>query len=547
MDAEKLISRGQRLFGGRESLLTLWQEIALNFYPERADFTDRRNIGTELAANLATSTPSRFRRDLGNAFGGMLRPTNKAWFHTRVQDYDRLSTESKAWLQFTEEQQRRAMYHRGTGFYRATKEADHDFAAFGQAVIQILTNRNRDNMLYRCWHLRDCAWAENSEGVIDCLYRRWSPHLVDLIRLFPKTVHRNTTDRAKKEPFDTTEIWHCVIPIEIYDGDKGYSKPFVSFYLDVANNHILEEINVDSLGYVVPRWQTVSGSQYAHSPAAVTALSDARTLQEMTITLLEAGEKAVSPPMLGVREALRSDVNIMSGGITWVDREYDERLGEVLRPLTIDKNGIPLGMEMRNGLTIDLSDAFYLSKIQLPPAVEGMTAFETGERVSEYIRQALPLFEPVEMEYNAPTCDMTFEILMRHGVFGSITEMPRELAKREISFTFESPLHDAIERVKAQKYLEAISILANATAADPSTAYVMNHNKASRDALLSTGVPAAWLRSEGEVEDMAQADAEQQQAAMLLDQMQKGADVAKTVGLTPAPSGTQGGVVPGSI
>src|SRR5690606_20971459 len=182
----------------------------------------------------------------------------------------------------------------------------------------------------------------------------------------------------------------------------------------------------------------------------VVALADARLLQAMTGILLEAGEKAVSPPMLGVMGALRSDVNILPGGITWVDQEYDSRLGEVLRPLTQDKTGIPLGMDMAQRTQLMLAEAFLLNKITLPPAGENMTAYEVGQRVQEYIRQAMPLFEPMEPEYNGPLCDRTFSLLLGAGVFGSPFDMPEELHGAEIQFTFESPLHDAIEREKGQ-------------------------------------------------------------------------------------------------
>jgi hypothetical protein len=40
-----------------------------------------------------------------------------------------------------------------------------------------------------------------------------------------------------------------------------------------------------------------------------------------------------------------------------------------------------------------------------------MTAYEVGQRIQEYIRGALPLFEPMEMEYNGALCERTFEIL----------------------------------------------------------------------------------------------------------------------------------------
>lgn len=541
MSTEFLLKQGGQLFGKRGSLLNLWQEIAENFYPERADFTVNRSMGTDFAAGLATGYPVLARRDLGNSLGGMLRPSNKPWAHPRVAQWDQVSTEARAWLDRAEDRQQRAMYHRATNFTRATKEADHDFTTFGQACIQAGTNSAANGLLYRCWHLRDVAWMENTNGSIDCVYRKWKPTMLDLVRLFPKGVHERVREGAVKTPYETVEVWHCEVPADGYPkGDKEYKTPYISIYLDVQNKHTMEEVGIKTQEYIIPRWQTVSGSQYAFSPAVVVALADARTLQDMTVTLLEAGEKAVTPPMIGVREALRSDVNVMAGGLTWVDRDYDERLGEVLRPMTIDKSGLPAGFDMAQRVQQQIAEAFYLNKLALPPQQQEMTAYETGQRVQEYIRQAMPLFEPMEIEYNGPLCDRTFERLLNAGVFGSPFDMPEELRGREIEFSFESPLHDALERAKAQRYLEATALIANAAAADPSVAHIMDVKKGARDALLSSGVPAGWLRSEGEVSDLVKQDQQAQQTAALLAQMQAGANVAKTIGDTMAPSGTGG-------
>ena len=47
MKAKDLIMRGSQLQNERKALTTLWQEIAENFYPQRADFTLTRYIGEE--------------------------------------------------------------------------------------------------------------------------------------------------------------------------------------------------------------------------------------------------------------------------------------------------------------------------------------------------------------------------------------------------------------------------------------------------------------------------------------------------------------------
>lgn len=543
MPVDFMLEQKGRMFEGRGSLESLWQTIGEMFYPQRADFTTTRWIGQELVNDLASGFPIYVHRELTNAIGGMLRPTNKGWMHARVNEWDKTTSEERAWLNMADERQRRAMYRRQTNFTRATKEADADYAAFGQAVLQVSLNSKGDDLLYRCWHLRDVAWQEDADGFIGTIYRKWySATVADILTLFPRTAHRNIRETWEKSPFSKVKILHCIIPVEQYQqagGDKKFNQRFVSVYLDETNKSILEEVPMDEHEYVIPRWQTVSGSQYAYSPAVVVGLPDARTLQEMTFTLLEAGEKAVTPPLLGVQGALRSDINVMAGGLTWVDREYDERLGEVLRPLTVDKSGIPLGMDMQQDIKSQLMDAFYLNKLNLPP-VGGpeMTAYEVGQRVQEFIRTNLPLFEPVEMDYNAPLAEKTFSKLMRAGVFGSLFDMPRSLQGRDVEFVFESPLHDAIDKMKQQQFLEATALLANAAGADPASSHIMDVPKAARDSLHGSGTPPEWLRSEAEVAARMEADAEAQQAALMLEQMQKGADIAKTVGTTDAPAGT---------
>jgi hypothetical protein len=362
-------------------------------------------------------------------------------------------------------------------------------------------------------------------------------------RLFPKTMPSELREKMAKSPYEKANVWHCELPSSVYKPEDPQSKrfPIISVYVEMSTKTVLEEVWINECTYIIPRWQTVSGSQYAFSPAVVIASPDARTLQEMMITLLEAGEKAVTPPMLGVQGALRGDVNVMAGGLTWVDREYDERLGEVLRPISQDTSGIPLGIEMSDRIKLDLKEAFYLNKIALPPAIPNMTAYEASERVQEYIRGALPLFEPLEVEYNGPLCEYTFTILLKNGVFGSPNEVPEDLRGTDIKFQFESPLHDAIERAKVQKYLEATSLIANAAAADPTVIHILDVPKGSREALLASGMPPGWLRSEAEVEERVNADKQQQQTAALLEQMKAGSEVAKNIGNTAIPSGTLGG------
>lgn len=520
--------------------MILLQEIAENFYPERADFTVRREVGDEFASNLMSSYPVLCRRDLGDQIGTMLRPTSKGWFHMLPTDDRREDNDAKRWLQWAAGVQRRAMYDRKTMFTRATKEGDHDYAAFGQAVLSARLNKNRDAMLYRCWHIRDVVWLENEDGEICLTARKWKPYAKDLKRLYGSKNHQSLETDVTQNPFQEIECYHIILEMELYDGpiDKiavgqmsaEYQRDryqYVSIYYDIKHDHVIEAVPTHNREYIIPRWQTVSGSQYAYSPATIAALPDARLIQAMTYTLLEAGEKAVTPPMVATQDAVRSDVAVYAGGITWVDQDYDEKLGEALRPLTQDLRGIPLGIDMQRDARQLLAQAFFLNKLNLPrPETAGqMTAYEIGQRIQEYIRGAMPIFEPMEMEYNGALCEVTFDVLLRAGAFGDPRMMPRSLQGADIQFRFESPLHDAIEQQKGQKFLEMNQLIAQAINLDPSAIALPDSKTALRDALSGIGVPAKWINNETTVKQIQQAQKAAQQNQQLLNAMEQGSVV----------------------
>ena len=522
LDTKKLISQGDQLFTQRSTLMLLWQDISENFYPERSDFTVKREIGDDYAGNLTSSYPLLVRRELGDAISSMLRPRGQEWFSISIDREELLDSSSKQWLEWATGVQKRAMYDRLSQFVRATKEGDHDFASFGQCVISVELDWSTTSLLYRCWHLRDVAWCERYNGTIGDIHRNWCPSVRTLVSIFGKDkVHSKVVKRLDKDPHGTVKCRHIVIPVEDYEGDQKHRTPYVSIHIDLENNHLISEAGSHSPIYCIPRWQTVSGSQYAYSPATVAGLPDARLLQAMTLTLLEAGEMAVRPPLLATKEALRSDLAIYAGGITWVDAQYDERLGEVLRPLTQDKSGLPFGMDVAEEKKQILQQAFYLNRLSLPPADREMTAYETSQRIQEYIRNALPLFEPMEDSYNGSVCDMTFDALFRAGAFGRLEDVPRALRGSNIRFRFESPLHQAIERQSGQKFLEAKGLLLEAAEIDPSAAATMDARIALRDALEGIGVNGNWLRSEEAVEAHAQQQAEQQQAQQAIEMAQQ--------------------------
>ena len=71
-------------------------------------------------------------------------------------------------------------------------------------------------------------------------------------------------------------------------------------------------------------------------------------------------------------------------------------------------------------------------------------------------------------------------------------------------------LHEAVERQKGQRALEAKQLLALFADTDPAVMAMVDARTALRESLEGMGVPAAWMRSD---EDIAELEAEQQELA----------------------------------
>jgi len=535
----ELLKVGNRLFSQKASLDNLWQEIAENFYPERAEFTRTRDIGEEFAGNLTSSYPIIARRSLGDLFSSMLRPMDKLWFAiTAKGGSNENDLTALQYLEFVTNLQRNAMYDSESGFVRATKEADHDYAAFGNAVISTEMNWNKMALLYRCHHLRDVVWCEDVAGTVERIDNKWKPTIRDIARRF-KNIHPEMQKEYETgDMYRQVECRHIVLPSDAYESSykehrtgksTRYKQPWVSVYIDTENDHILEEVGSWTRVYTIPRWQTVSGSQYSYSPATVAALPDARLYQAIALTILEAGEKYTNPPMIATKEAIRGDVNLYAGGVTWAEGDYDERLGEVLRPISQDRGSLGIGTEIQQMIKMAIHEAFFLNKVNLPDRGSAeMTAYEAAQRTQEYIRDALPIFEPTTSEYNGTLCEITFDTLKHAGAFGSPEMMPPQLRGKDIEFKFENPLLQAEDRMKSQQFMGALGLIGQAAGVDPSAANIMNIKESLKDAIIGSGTPTSWLRNNEEIAMIEMQQAQEAQQAQLMQGMQQGADIIKT-------------------
>lgn len=538
--ALEMIGVGDRLFAARDPLPSYWQEIAEQFYPERANFTTTITMGEDFYAHLMDSYPVQLRRELGNAISAMLRPRDRPWFRgsTGLTDLDEDDSVAK-FLEYLSERQRRALYDSRTKFIGATKMGDHDFITFGNAVISLDEDPTRTHLYFDNHHLNDCAWQDNAIGDVDILHRKRQMTAYQMKRVFGEKNLAEPVKRACKDGPHTPFNVRCIVmPRDVYDyvgtdsdtpSKRGQGKrlPFVRIWIDADNQKVLREGGLPDFNYVVPRWHRVSNWAYAFSPATAVALPDGRLSQQLARIILESGEKAIDPPMVAREEAV-VEANLAAGAITWIDSAYDEKLGDPFHPVDLSPD-MRTAFAMREDLRAVLTKSFFLDKLNLPSS-EGkeMTAYEVSRRLEEYVRSALPLFEPMEVEYNTRLLDKSFAYLANMNAF-DFSQMPDALKGREMVWRFESPIQSAATKLKVSQFAEVMQLRIGALQAG-ATQDPLDVNIAYREAARASGAPAGWFKPLDQILEEAQAAAEEAEIMKGIGQIGAGAEVANKVG-----------------
>lgn len=535
--AKELIDLGDRLFSAKAPFDTLCQDIAEQIYPQRADFVVDNVLGVEFADHLKDSYPILVHRDLSDSMSAMLRPKNKTWFRsTTLDEATDSDTANAQFLEYLSSKIKTGLYHPKSQFIRATKEADRDYTAFGNAVISVEEGgENRDHLFLRSHHLRNCAWLENELSEIDHLHRKDAMTARKMVRMFgEKALHETVKKACKDEPHKPFDLRVVVMPADEYDyvgeGSKNRKNkrlPFVIVYIDATNCKVLREGGLHDFIYVVPRWQTMSGSQYAFSPAAMSALPDARMMQTLAHILIEAGERGVDPPLVAHEGAISEPMG-GPGLITWLDAEYDGNVKDAIMALETNAD-VSTGFAMRQDLREMLAKSFFVDKLRLPQDTGAKTATEIRALLEEHVRNLLPLFEPIEVEYNTRLLDKAWSTLDNMGQI-DWSYAPQALRGSDVTWAFESPIEETKTRLLAEQCMETMGLVAKARELGAISINPIHGDKMIKDGIRGIGGPSRWRKTDEEL----QIEAEQAQAKEIiggaLQEVAMGAEVAANVG-----------------
>lgn len=550
-NAVELVKRGDARFSKRSQLDTFRQEVALNFAPWLASWTSPLNLGEDFGAHLVDGTPLLLARDFKAQVGSMLRPAGKQWFwHRTAHDDLNNDRDAREYLDWRSRQMMRIMFDPVSGAQRALSQADEFFAFFGDAVLSVDYGRDMSTLRMQSYHTKDCVWSVGEANKVDVITRREDVSARVIRARYGEAKLAEPIKKAlEKDPDQTFEIRHEVMPADEYDAyakrDMRRRDGFVSVWVDVAHRIILREASQPTFRYVVPRWTTLPHSAYAISPATTIALPDARLIQQQMLAILDAAEKQVNPPLVAYTDTIRGDASFRPNSITWVDRNYDERTGAPVTALEMAKN-FGLGVDAVMRTEHQLTRAFFLDTLRMPDTRNSKSTVEVQFMIQEYVRAALPLFSPMQTEYNEAVLREVDTLVEAAGGY-SMRGIPEQLQKQQLQYAWDNPLTEMMERQKAQTVSEisqvaqALAALEQAAAQSPALKQ-LDPAKALRETVIALG-GAGWIMSEEQAAQEQAAIAEQQQmqqmvaaAPNMAQMIDSGVNAAQAAGSIPQAS-----------
>jgi hypothetical protein len=229
------------------------------------------------------------------------------------------------------------------------------------------------------------------------------------------------------------------------------NKKFASTYICENDGYVVEEGGTDSFPFYIPRWRKRAGDPYGFGPGII-ALADIRMLNEMSKTVLKAGQKVVEPPILMPNDSFLMPPNTKMNGVNY----FEPGTEDFMRPFPTNGN-IPLGLELEDRRREMILRAFHADKLQLQKESVEMTKAEAVIRDRENLRKMAPITSRIEREFLKPVIE---DLILDRQKSGEAGEIPERLRGQEVDIEFVSPMARARKSDEADSVFNTLNLAA---------------------------------------------------------------------------------------
>lgn len=520
-----------------------WQELADYEHPVRSEFSPRMS-GAKKTEKLFDSTALEARDRLSASIIGTLMSRQIKWFKLRYR-LEELNNDREAAMWAEDAGHRMLKAFGQSNLYSEAHEVFDSLAAFGTGPLFVEERPFRgegfEGFQFQALPLAYAYIDEDAEHRVDTLFRTFSLSAQAAIRHWGIENLGEKVQKAWQDGDDQTqfEFLHAVYPREpkgarrkevpLVKGDL----PWVSFFIGMADENIVEEGGYHEFPFMVPRWRKNAGERYGTGPGHI-ALPDVKTLNEAKKIGMQMWAKRLDPPVKYRDDGVLAEpINVPGGMTPCRDPEKD------ILPLYGPEFWV--GTDRMNEISVEdlrnsIRRVFFADKLELPMGPQ-MTAFEVAKRFELLQRLLGPTMGRIETEFLNPLIERCFRIMLRRKAFDEVPLILEEYGA-DIDIEYEGPLAKS-QRLAEVEGLERLhQLLAPVAELKPEIMDIIDLDKMVRGAGDVLGVPEKMMRSERDVAAMReQREAEQQEAKQAEDMEREAAAIGK---IAPALGMVQG-------
>lgn len=492
-----------------------------------------KSTGAPMAAMDDLYDPSAIKglKRYTSTIAGLTIPRQKRWHGVEFDNPDLMSNRTvQRWCAMATDRLFIARYASKTGFVSASYSDIKQEGKYGTSGLWI-GEKVGEGLFYKTPHLSELYIDEDYCGNIGRVHRLYTTTILNAYREVEKGggMLSDTCMKKLEDPnarHSEIEILHVVRPNAEYEpgylGPKG--KPIESLYIEVAEKHVIRRSGYYSMPIAVSRADTSPGDPWGRSPA-MEVLSTSKGLQAIGRTVLDAGNKAVDPPLLFADDSDITKVITRPGGLT--PGGLDDQGRQLVKPLYTGEQ-VPVGMQIQESEREVVASAFLEEFYRLiTNPSDRMTATQVVEQLNKEGVLIAPFAGRRETEKLGPMIERELEIMMRAGI---IPPPPPEVqeagSKPKIRMT--NPLERMARAEEVSGFTRALEIgVQAASAGSPEALDRLKVAEGVAAVAEVLGVRPELIRSDEEVAQIQQDRADKEAAAMAAQVVPAAAGAAK--------------------
>jgi len=527
----------------RDSFKQQWQELGDNILPTRPRFyTSDINKGQRKNTKIIDSTATQSANILASGMMSGVTSPARPWFRLSTPDPALNEIGSvKRWLYQVTNIMNTTFLK--SNLYNILPTTYGDLGVFGTAAMSVEPDLTGNVFHCQSFPVGSYMIAKDYLGRINVFVREFKMTVRQIVEQFGRreadgkiTDWSNISLKVKNYyEQGQTELWieicHIIQPNANWNPQRLESKykKFSSCYYEtdpsatgLDKEKYLREMGYDYFPVLVPRWQVTGEDVYATSCPAMVCLGDVKQLQLGEKRTLEAIDKIVRPPLKGPSSLKAQSGSIVSGGVTYVDRNV-----EGFTPI-YEVNYRIQEMEAKNEQVRNRIKECFFTNLFIAfasnPDGKDVTARFVDEVSQEKLLVLGPVLSQLEQDLLDPFIDLAFAYHLDQGL---LPPPPLELQGIDLKVEYISIMAQAQKMIGLGAQERFMNVMAQLIGIDPSAADKWNIDQTIDNYADGLSIPPDQVRTDDEVAAIRAQKAQQQQQMQQMAMIQQGAAAAK--------------------